>query len=79
MDKPTSGTVRLIKVGRTIQTRRGAGIAVIVPFIRLSGKWIERAGFLEGDIIEVTAAHGEIKMIRQGEQNAQSCAQGELF
>lgn len=59
--------------------RAGGSSVVVVPFIRLSGKWLERAGFLEGDIIEVAAAVGEIKMVRHGEQGGPRMAQGELF
>ena len=80
MDESTGSSARLIKVGRTTQVRRAGGSSVVVvPFIRLSGKWLERAGFLEGDIIEVTAANGEIKIVRQREQGAHSGKQGELF
>ena len=69
MDEITSGTVRLIKVGRTTQVRRsdGRSSVVVVPYIRLSGKWLERAGFLEGDVIEVTSAGGKIKMGRRAD------------
>ena len=74
----SSGPVRIVKVGRTTQVRRGGG-RLAVPFIRLSGKWLERAGFLEGDMIAVTAANGEIMIVRQGEQSVTGKVQGELF
>lgn len=72
-------TARLIKVGRTTQMRSSGGSPVVVPFIRLSGKWLERAGFLEGDVIEVTAAKGEIRLVRQGQRGGQISEQAELF
>ena len=74
----SSGTVRMVKVGRTTQVRRGGGRSV-VAFIRLAGKWLERAGFLEGDMIAVTAANGEIRIVRQGQQSVRGKVQGELF
>ena len=74
----SSGTVRIAKVGRTTQVRRGGGRSV-VPFIRLSGKWLERAGFLEGDMIVVTAANAEIRIVGQHEQVMPGREQGELF
>lgn len=81
MNEPASGTtVRLIKVGRTTQVRRSGGSSVVVvPFIRLSGKWIERAGFLEGDTIAVTGGNGQISIIRQGHHGVPGWVQSELF
>jgi len=46
-----------IKVGRTY---RGANSRV--PFIRLSGNWLEEAGFSEGDVAQVSVARGEIRL-----------------
>lgn len=44
---------------------------VRVPFIRLSGKWLEEIGFAEGDSIEVVASAGEIKLVRKAPPTAQ--------
>ena len=77
MDK-TSGTVRLVKVGRITQVRRD-GRRAVVPYIRLSGRWLARAGVLEGDRILVTAANGKITMVRQNEQGVPGREQGGLF
>ena len=77
MDK-SSGTVRIVKVGRTTQVCRD-GSRSVVPYIRLSGIWLARAGVLEGDRIVVTAANGEIRMVRLHEQGVPGREQGELF
>ena len=74
----SSGTVRMVKVGRTTQVRRGGGRSA-VPYIRLSGKWLERAGFFEDDMIAVAAANGEIRIVRENERGATWREQGELF
>ena len=78
MDEASGVSLRIVKVGRTTQVRRGGGRSV-VPFIRLSGKWLERAGFLESDMIAVTAANGEIRIVQQDEKDAPGRVQGELF
>jgi hypothetical protein len=79
MDETSGATVRFIKVGRTTQVRRGGNTSVMVPFIRLSGKWLERAGFIESDMIAVTAGDGVISLRRLEEQSTSASAQGELF
>ena len=43
---------RTLTVGETLQ-RRSHG-ETVVPFIRLSGKWLEDAGFRVGDAIRVS-------------------------
>lgn len=53
-----------IRVGRTYQG--GFGNAVRVPFIRLAGRWLDEAGFTEGDTLRVSVASGEIRLVRQG-------------
>jgi len=52
---------RTIKVGRIYQMRKGKGL-IEFPFIRLSGKWLEQAGFIRGDLVQISASRGEIKL-----------------
>ncbi|RYY54705.1 MAG: type I addiction module toxin, SymE family [Chitinophagaceae bacterium] len=33
-----------------------------VPEIRLCGNWVEKLGFKEGELIDITAEHGTIKI-----------------
>jgi hypothetical protein len=49
-----------IKVGRNYQG--GFSATSRVPFIRLSGRWLEEAGFSEGDVLEVSVVQGEIRL-----------------
>jgi hypothetical protein len=56
----TEAQPQTIKVGRTYQ--RGFSATSRVPFIRLSGRWLEEAGFLEGDVLEISVALGEIRL-----------------
>jgi len=53
---------RTVTVGRRIHIYRG-GRSIGVPFIRLSGKWLERAGFRERDRVEVWIGQGEIRLV----------------
>ena len=78
MDESGGVSLRILKVGRTTQVR-GCGHGSVVPFIRLSGKWLERAGFLENDMIAVAAVNGEIRIVRQDEKDAPGRVQWELF
>jgi len=59
---------RKLKVGRSF--RRGRfGATVAVPFIRLSGKWLEQAGFRAGDNLLVDVQPEGIRLIRQGQES----------
>ena len=33
-----------------------------VPMIRLRGKWLERAGFDEGSLVDITVADGKLTL-----------------
>jgi hypothetical protein len=33
-----------------------------VPMIRLRGKWLERAGFDEGNLVEITVTEGRLTL-----------------
>lgn len=68
---------RAVKVGCTCQQR--ASGEVVVPMIRLRGKWLERAGFGIGDSIEVSLAEGEIRLVARPSNRPKSKVQGELF
>ena len=46
-----------IKVGATYQGRFSAQSRV--PFIRMAGRWLTEAGFLEGDVLRVSVGRGE--------------------
>jgi Toxin SymE, type I toxin-antitoxin system len=60
----TEAQPRTIKVGRTYQGSLSASSRV--PFIRLAGHWLAEAGFMEGDVVQVSVAPGEIRLWRQG-------------
>ena len=50
-----------------------------VPFVRLSGKWLEQAGFLEDGRVEVIVSKGEIRLVCLGASDKPRPPQGELF
>jgi hypothetical protein len=50
---------RILKVGKVFRYRYG-GHSVARPLIRLSGKWLEEAGFRVADTLEVRTHDGEI-------------------
>jgi hypothetical protein len=60
----TEAQPRTIKVGRTYRGTLSA--AFRVPFIRLADRWLEEAGFSEGDVMQVNVSRGEIRLRRQG-------------
>jgi len=60
---------RIIKVGSTIRVAKN-GRSSKVPFIRLSGKWLEDAGFEEGDYLEICVQRGELRMLRSRKDTA---------
>lgn len=55
---------RELRVGQTFQVRGHDQVAV--PFIRLSGRWLERAGFTSGTRIEVRVKTGKLLLVRRG-------------
>jgi hypothetical protein len=64
-DSPTPPP-RSITVGRRYYgTSYATGQDVFDPFIRLSGKWLEEAGFAEGKQIAVIVGEGEIRLVCQ--------------
>ncbi len=60
---------RTIKVGSTYQGSPSASSRV--PFIRLAGHWVEKAGFSEGDVMQVSVTLGEIRLARQGSSRSE--------
>jgi len=60
---------RTIKVGRIIRVAR-SGSSSVVPFIRLSGKWLEQAGFKRDDHLVVCVGRDEIRLIPQTREAA---------
>ncbi len=52
---------RRLKVGVTMQVRGTTSRSV--PFIRLSGQWLERAGFSTGAEVQVVVTNGEIRLL----------------
>ncbi len=56
----TEAQPRTIKVGRTYQG--GFSVNSRVPFIRLAGHWLAVAGFMEGDMVQVSVTRGEIRL-----------------
>ncbi len=51
---------------------------VAVPFIRLSGRWLEHAGFVQGAKVVITIGDGEIRLVCTRPTPAQP-QQGQLF
>jgi len=50
--------------------RQGDCVTPAVPFIRISGKWLQAAGFDQGDRIQVEVGHGYLtikKLTADGE------------
>ena len=41
------------------------GRSTTVPFIRLSGKWLEQAGFYGGDYLAIRVQRHEISLVPQ--------------
>jgi hypothetical protein len=70
---------RTIKVGRISQRRVGGRRLVFVPLIRLSGKWLDGAGFVENSNVEVVILHGEIRLVCNGAHGKVRPPQRELF
>jgi hypothetical protein len=63
---------RSLTVGRRYYgTSYATGQDVFVPFIRLSGKWLEEAGFAEGNQIAVIVGEGEIRLVCQKPKSPQ--------
>ena len=66
MEEPANGPEqsrpkRILKVGKVFRHRYRAHW-VARPLIRLSGKWLEQAGFRISDTFEVRAHNGEIRL-----------------
>lgn len=55
---------RSIKIGSSFRGTR-FGATTVVPLIRLSGRWLEKAGFHVGDRLVVDVRPDEIRLIRQ--------------
>ncbi len=58
---------RIIKIGSMVRIARN-GRSSKVPFIRLSGKWLEDAGLHEGDYLAVVVDLGGIRLIHQASE-----------
>ncbi|RYD71118.1 MAG: type I toxin-antitoxin system SymE family toxin [Verrucomicrobiaceae bacterium] len=54
--------VRRITVGSLYRPAKKGSLPTSVPYIRLSGKWLERAGFLPNDKVEVKVSQGELNI-----------------
>jgi hypothetical protein len=52
---------RELRVGQTFQMRGRDQVAV--PFIRLSGRWLEQAGFTSGARVEVRVKSGKLLLV----------------
>jgi len=62
-DSHGEARTRTIKVGCLYPSRPGGGRSPS-PFIRLSGKWLEKAGFCAGNLVEVRVAAGRLELTR---------------
>ncbi len=51
---------RTLTVGRTLQHCGGGD--VVVPMIRLRGRWLVSAGFATGDLVALRVRGGEIRI-----------------
>lgn len=70
LERPlTEAQPRTIKVGRVYQGGFPANSRV--PFIRLAGRWLEEAGFSEGDVMQVNVVRGEIRLRRQNSSRSE--------
>ena len=52
----------MMKVGSICRSRGGGRRIVETPLIRLSGAWLERAGFQTGDLFRVGVKAGQITL-----------------
>lgn len=64
MGSASAAHVRRLTVGYVPQFRRG-GECVCVPLLRVSGKWLEAAGFKTGAAVEVDVTEGQIVISAQ--------------
>ena len=53
---------KVIKIGR-IYRERYRSESEVLPFIRLSGKWMRTAGFEQGAHVDVVVEHGQIRIV----------------
>lgn len=51
-------TKRLITISRKVENRDGR--FAVTPFLRITGKWFEKAGFCIGDIVEIDVENGRL-------------------
>ncbi|MEA3188525.1 MAG: Toxin SymE, type toxin-antitoxin system [Chthoniobacter sp.] len=72
-------TRRQITVGRLFQHTARPGLAVSVPQIRLSGKWLADAGFREGDTVEIAVEPGRLTLVDRATPGRSGPPQRELF
>ena len=63
MDKP-------IRQSRIIAEQRGGYNDIEVPFIRLRGRWLERAGFEIGDDLQVEVQDQRLVITKRAENPA---------
>ncbi len=64
--------VRRITVGSLYRPAKKGSLPTTVPFIRLSGKWLEKAGFTTGDMLEIEASEGKIALKFAGRHSGET-------
>lgn len=79
MRKGKGRALKTIKVGKISQWCARGAPSVYVPFIRLSGKWLERVGFCAGEYVEIRISDREIKLVCLGEATQSGESQMNLF
>ena len=53
--------------------------STVVPHLRLSGRWLESAGFRIGDKVRVELEHGRLAIVLLGSRRVDRQQQEELF
>jgi antitoxin component of MazEF toxin-antitoxin module len=70
--------IRHLTISRIHQTR-SSGASVPVSIIRLTGMWLEQAGFVAGDTVTVQVEQGRIVVTTSGAVRPSSAVQQELL
>ena len=49
----------------------------IVPYLRMSGRWLEEHGFMVGSYVQVLVEHGRVTLVSEAAEASRPVAVGE--